>query len=169
MHRKNIYTYINTTVNNMEKYLNIVIPILLALFAGIGWLYKHEKEKRLQIERQLSEKKYQVYIKFINLYFKLYENTRYKRSMTDQEIFKVMIEIKKELLIYGSDSVVLKFFKWEQFSNEGKNSLVPVTDVIIEMRKDMVSYKTKITTTNFLRSIVKDKKEYDDLRKEGIV
>jgi hypothetical protein len=37
------------------------------------------------------------------------------------------------------------------------------------MRKDMVSPKTKVNTTNYLRSIVKDRKEYEELRKEGIV
>lgn len=153
----------------MEKYLNYIIPILLTMFAGIGWLYKHEKEKRLQIERQLSEKKYQVYTKFIDLYFKIYENTKTNKKIAENEMLKTMIEIKKELLIYGSDSVVLKFFAWEESTNTGKNSLVPVTDVIIEMRKDMVSPNTKINTTNFLRSIVRDKKEYEDLKKEGIV
>lgn len=148
---------------------NLLLPILLTLFAGIGWLYKHEKEKRLQIERQLSEKKYQVYTKFFDLYFKIYENTKTNKKMPESEMLKVMLEIKKELLIYGSDAVVLKFFAWEEFSNLGKNSLIPVTDVIIEMRKDMVSPTTKINTTNFLRSIVKDSKEYEELRKEGIV
>lgn len=153
----------------MDKYLNILIPLILALFAGIGWLYRHEKERRLQVERQLSEKKYQAYIKFINLYFKMYENVRFNKTMKEDEMFKHMIDIKKDLLIYGSDSVVEKFFKWEEFSNEGKNSLIPVTDVIIEIRKDMVSPKTKINTRNFLKSIVKDKKEYESLRKDGIV
>lgn len=153
----------------MDEYLNILIPLILALFAGIGWLYKHEKEKRLQVERQLSEKKYQTYIKFINLYFKIYENIHFKKTMKEDEMFMSMIEIKKELLIYGSDSVVEKFFKWEEYSNEGKSSLIPITDVIIEIRRDMVSPKTKINTRNFLKSIVKDKKEYENLRKEGIV
>ena len=154
----------------MEQYYNITIPIILALFAGIGWLYKHEKEKRVQVETQLSEKKYLVYTKFFNLYFKIYENIIVKKNtISDQERLKVMLEIKKELLIYGSDAVVLKFFKWQQYSNDGKSSLIPITDVLIEMRKDMVSKKTKITTTNFLRSIVLDQTEYENLRKEGVV
>ena len=84
-------------------------------------------------------------------------------------MLRTLLEIKKELLIYGSDSVVLKFFAWEEFSITGKNSLVPVTDIIIEMRKDMVSPNTKVNTNNFLKSIVRDKKEYEELKNEGIV
>ncbi|MEH6306186.1 hypothetical protein RYH73_11065 [Olivibacter sp. CPCC 100613] len=113
----------------METYINIAIPIILALFAGVGWLYRHEKERRLLVERQLSEKKYQVYIKFVNLFFELYENQKFKKSMSEQEMFKTMIE----------------------------------------MRRDMGSPKTKITTTSFLRSLVKEKNEYENLRKSGVV
>jgi hypothetical protein len=79
----------------METYINIAIPIVLALFAGVGWLYKHEKERRLLVERQLSEKKYQVFIKFINLFFDLYENQKFKKEMSEQKMIKSMIEIKK--------------------------------------------------------------------------
>lgn len=153
----------------METYINIAIPVILALFAGIGWLYKHEKEKRLLVERQLSEKKYQVYIKFINLFFELYESQKFKKEMSEQRMVKSMIEIKKDLMIYGSDKVINKFFEWEAFSGSGKISLRPITDVIIEMRRDMGSPKTKITTTSFLRSLVKEKNEYENLRKSGVL
>ena len=64
----------------MGNYITISTPILLALFAGIGWLYKHEKEKRLLIEKQLSEKKYNVYMKFIDLYFQIFENVKFKKK-----------------------------------------------------------------------------------------
>jgi len=153
----------------METYINIAIPIILALFAGVGWLYKHEKERRLLVERQLSEKKYQVYIKFINLFFELYENQKFKKEMSEQRMIKSMIEIKKDLMIYGSDKVIKKFFEWEEFSGNGKVSLRPITDVIIEMRRDMGSPKTTITTTCFLKSLIKNKNEYENLRRSGVV
>ena len=153
----------------MTNFSNLLLPIILTLFAGVGWLYKHEKEKRLQVERQLSEKKYHVYTKFIDLYFKIFENIKTNKKIPEAEMLRTLLEIKKELLIYGSDSVVLKFFAWEEFSITGKNSLVPVTDIIIEMRKDMVSPNTKVNTNNFLKSIVRDKKEYEELKNEGIV
>jgi len=155
----------------MESYLVITTPIILALFAGVGWLYKHEKERRVQIEKQLSEKKYQVYIKFINLYFQLYENVKSNKKMPHSEMSKIMIEIKKELMMYGSDSVVKKFFIWQQFSKDNKTnvSLIPITSIIIEMRKDMGMPKSKITTTDFLKSIVNSEEEYNSLKNQGVV
>lgn len=153
----------------METYITLFIPIILAVLAGVGWLYKHEKEKRLLVERQLSEKKYQVYIKFISLFFKIYEQNKVGKIMPQQEMVKSMIEIKKDLMIYGSDKVIKKFFAWEEFSSTKKNSLRPITDVIIEMRKDMGSPKTAITTTLFLKSIVRNKEEFESLREQGVV
>lgn len=155
----------------MESFLVITTPIILTLLAGVGWLYKHEKEKRVQIEKQLSEKKYQVYIKFINLYFQLYENVKNNKKMPNSEMSKTMIEIKKELMMYGSDSVVKRFFIWQQFSKDNKTnvSLIPITNIIIEMRKDMGMPKSKITTTDFLKSLVRNEEEYNSLRNQGVV
>jgi hypothetical protein len=72
-------------------------------------------------------------------------------------------------MIYGSDKVIKKFFEWEEFSGNGKVSLRPITDVIIEMRRDMGSSKTTITTTSFLRSLIKNKNEYENLRRSGVL
>jgi len=35
---------------------SVVTIILTTIIAGIGWLLKHEMEKRREIEKQLSEK-----------------------------------------------------------------------------------------------------------------
>ncbi len=40
--------------------------------------------------------------------------------MPEQEMVKLMIEIKKDLMIYASDKVIKKFFEWEGFSSTGK-------------------------------------------------
>lgn len=46
----------------MELFIKVVTPVLLSTFcAALGWLYKNEREKRVFIERQLSDKKYDTY------------------------------------------------------------------------------------------------------------
>ncbi|MCF6295803.1 MAG: hypothetical protein L3J25_08950 [Flavobacteriaceae bacterium] len=154
----------------MEKYLPIIIPIVLAIFAGLGWLYKHEKEKRVQVEKQLSEKKYNVYYKFISIFFDIFKSIKKGKTYNiNSNVIDKLIDIKKDLIIYGSDEVIRKFFKWEEASNNSQGSLVPITDVIIEMRKDMGNRKTKITSKDFLKSVVADNTEYIELHKKGIV
>lgn len=44
-------------------------PVFLAFLGGIGWLYRHERERRIEIERQLSQEKYKAYIALIDLFF----------------------------------------------------------------------------------------------------
>ena len=80
----------------MENYLAILIPVVLAIFAGLGWLYKHEKEKRLLVERQLSEKKYDVYFKFISIYFDLFKSAKKGQPLNMSKLTDKMIDIKKE-------------------------------------------------------------------------
>jgi len=153
----------------MENYIPTLIPIVLAVLAGLGWLYKHEKEKRLLIEKQLSEKKYGAYYKFISIYFDLFKSVKKGQPPNTKKLTNEMIDIKKELTIYGSDEVITKFFFWEETSSNNENSLIPITDIIIEMRRDMGNPKTKITTEDFLKSLVRDKQDYQELKKKGIV
>ncbi len=47
--------------------------VLTAIIAGIGYVLKIEIEKRREIEKQLSEKKYGVYISIIELFFSMFE------------------------------------------------------------------------------------------------
>ncbi|MFV0408381.1 MAG: hypothetical protein ACK5LJ_01375 [Paracoccus sp. (in: a-proteobacteria)] len=53
-----------------------LVPILVIILAGIGWLYRQEKEKRLQIEKQLSESKYNVYIKLLTVFFDILKQVK---------------------------------------------------------------------------------------------
>lgn len=153
----------------MDKYLPTLIPVILAIIAGLSWLYKHEKEKRVLIERQLSDKKYDVYFKFISVYFDIFKSIKKGQNFDASKLTGKMIDIKKELTIYGSDEVIRKFFKWEQASSNNENSLRPITDIIIEMRKDMGNPKTKITTDDFLKSLVRDEEDYQQLKEQGIL
>ncbi len=153
----------------MDKYLPTIIPIVLAVLAGLGWLYKHEKEKRLLVEKQLSDKKYDVYFKFISLYFDLMKKIKKGQPLNTIKLIDTLLDIKKELTIYGSDEVIKKFFYWEETSSNKDTSLIPITDIIIEMRKDMGNPKTKITTSDFLKSLIRDNEEYLELKKEGVV
>ena len=141
----------------------------MAIVAGLGWLYKHEKEKRLLVERQLSDKKYDVYFKFISIYFDLFKSVKKGQPLNMNKLTDKMIDIKKELTIYGSDEVIRKFFHWEETSSNNENSLIPITDIIIEMRKDMGNPKTKITTSDFLKSLVRDQEDYQELKERGIL
>src|SRR5690606_13461508 len=116
------------------EYIQIFIPLLLVLLGGVGWLYRHEKEKRLEIEKQLSEKKYDVYVRLLTVFFNLLKQVKKGQQTKTDKLVDTMIEIKKDIIIFGSDEVLNNFFIWEKKS-QGKESLKALSDLVISVRK----------------------------------
>ncbi|HEY9084113.1 MAG TPA: hypothetical protein VIN73_12335 [Vicingaceae bacterium] len=150
----------------MELFSQIAIPILLLILGGIGWLYKHEKERRLQIEKQLSDRKYDVYIKLLTIFFDILKQIKKGQSTNASKLIDKMLDIKKELIIFGNDKVLFAFFRWEKES-QTKSNLKALAELIIEVRKDMGNPKTSITTQDFLKSLVSTETDYLELQEQG--
>lgn len=142
--------------------------MLLLLLGGIGWLYKHEKEKRLEIEKKLSEKKYAVYSNLTDIFFEILKQINKNQKTQIDKVADKMIDIKKEILIYGSDKVIQKFFNWQR-NTETNQSLKAFAELMIEIRKDMGNPNTRITPLDFLISLLKNANEIEELKKQGFV
>lgn len=136
----------------------ITTIILTALIGGIGWILRNEIEKRREVEKQLSEKKYSVYIKIMNLFFDVIKNTKESKKISDEKIANEMFVIVKELIVFGSDSVNLKFIEWRESANKGNPNLVVFlfADLIVEIRKDMGSPATKLSNSDVLKMFIND-------------
>jgi len=150
------------------EYFQIFIPILLVLLGGIGWLYKHEKEKRLEVEKQLSVKKYDVYVRLLTVFFNILKQVKKGQSTNVDKLVDTMIEIKKDIIIFGSDEVLNNFFNWEKKS-QSKESFKALSELVISIRRDMGNPKTKITSNDFLKSLVQDEDTLIELRKQGYI
>lgn len=141
-------------------YINTIVPIILSgIIAYISWLYRSEKEKRITIQGQLSDKKYNVYIKIIELFYGTFENTLKNKKHNPQEIEKKMIEIVKEITIYGSDDVMKKFSYWKANTGDSQHPTVALKNylsIIIALRKDMGHPNTKVNYDDILGMIVAD-------------
>ncbi|WP_179320984.1 hypothetical protein [Winogradskyella helgolandensis] len=143
-----------------------IVPILLLILGGIGWLYKHEKEKRLEVEKQLSERKYDVYIRLLTVFFDILKQVKKGQKTSSQKLIDKMIDIKKELIIFGSDGVLKSFFHWEKVA-DGKENLLALATLVIEVRKDMGNAKTEIKTIDFLKSLVQTESDFEELKEQG--
>lgn len=150
----------------MELFSKIAIPILLLVLGGIGWLYRHEKERRLQIEKQLSDKKYNVYTNLLTVFFDILKQVKKKQSTNSLKLTDKMIDIKKELLIFGNDRVLFAFFNWEKES-QTKGNFKALAELIIEVRKDMGNPKTTISSKDFILSLVTNETELKKLQEQG--
>lgn len=150
----------------MDLFSQITIPVLLLILGGIGWLYRHEKERRHQIEKQLSDKKYEVYIKLLTVFFDILKQVKKNQPTNASKLIDKMLDIKKELIIFGNDKVLFAFFKWEKDSQK-KGNIKALAELIIEVRKDMGNPQTEITTQDFLKSLVSTEQDFNELKEQG--
>jgi len=145
-----------------------IIPIILtAIIGGIGWLLKDEKERRREIEKQLSEKKYNVYIRIIELFFSVVNGVRMKKDLPTDDLVNTLMKIMEELLVYGSDSVVKKFSYWKRHAgeNDGIGAIVVFAEIILEIRKDMGQPESKVDIDDLLGMFITD---YETLKPQLI-
>ena len=148
--------------------IQIFLPVLLFLLGGFGWLYKHEKEKRVEIEKQLSVRKYDVYVRLLTVFFDILKQVKKGQSTSNEKLIDKMIEIKKDILIFGSDDVVNKFFLWEKKA-QSKEALNAFSELVISVRKDMGNPKTKITKKDFLKSLIQGDDVLAELKEQGYI
>ena len=149
---------------NWLPLLGTLTPILLALLGGVGWLYRHERERRAAIERQLSKDKYNTYIELINIFFDVFKGVKRDDQPNGEELMERMIDANKELVIYGSDDVVKTYFEWLSTARNGTMDMELFGEVIIAIRRDMGNPDTSVTSHNFLRMILTD---FDEMRAKG--
>lgn len=143
----------------------IITIVLSTIIAGIGWLLKNEIEKRREIEKQLSETKYNVYVSLIEVIFSIFENViKKKDEAVPEEAIDKMFKIVQDLIIYGSDSVVKKFSQWKQLGSVGgEMTIILITEVIIEIRKDMGNQNTKMNIDHLWGMLISD---YENIREK---
>ena len=154
-------------LNVITSVLAVLSPFFLAVIGGIGYLYRHEKERRESVERQLSEKKYETYITLIDIFFELMKLGRVNNPKKLASILDRMYDANKNLMLYGSDEVINTYQKFlETARKNGKADLNLFGNIIIAIRKDMGNPKTKITSDDILRQLLRD---YDDAKAKGLI
>ena len=78
-----------------------------------------------------------------------------------------MIDIKKDIFIYGSDKTIMLLSKWLQASTTHPDSLKHITfflDLLISVRKDMGHKNTKMNRKDIMLLIMQNEAEYDEIK-----
>ena len=155
--------------NTIISVLAALTPFTLAISAGIAWLYKHEKERREAVERQLSEKKYTAYTKLLDIYFETMKATMMgKKSdkLIEKKSIGQMTDASKDIILYGSDDVVKTYLEWLDLARKEKPILRQFGQIVVSIRRDMGNQKTKITSDDVLGCFIKD---YEDAKAKGLI
>jgi len=149
--------------------INVIPAIILLLLGLFIWLYQKEREKRIAIEHQLSDKKYDFYVELLNFFFDTIQNKNQSIDGIKEKLWK----FNKNLYLYSSDEVLNNYKDWSYDSRKNSENpnylnqmLQGVCKIIISIRKDMGHKKTNIKGDDILKHLLTD---YDNAKREGLI
>ena len=168
-----IVKYIATGVTSAANWLaslasKLDAVVIVALITGcvsiVGVLISSIVAKRIEYKRSrqeyLAKKREEPYGQFVDMVYKIQQNTKKGDSYTEAQMLKDLSQFSKQITLWGSSRVVNK---WVKFRENGTNpelaqkNLLLLEDIMNEMRKDLGLRKTK--KGNLLAFFVSDIKK----------
>lgn len=108
----------------------------------------------------LAKRREKPYGEFVDMIYKVQQNTKKEGSYTEQEMLDDLSKFSKEITLWGSSKVVEKWVKFRENSmntSETPDNLFILEDIMNEMRKDLGLKKVK--KGNLLAFFVNDIKD----------
>ena len=93
----------------LSTILNVLVPAIVAV-AGIVIAWQTEKLRTMR--EQLSEKKYKAYADAVKMFYSILKDTKARRTTDNDEVMEKMIDMKRDIFMYGSDKVFNAFNTW---------------------------------------------------------
>ena len=144
-----------------ENIIAILSIVISAVVAIAGFIIARQTEKLRTMREQLSEKKYKAYADAVKMFYSILKDTKAHRATNNDEMMEKIIDIKRDIFMYGSDKVFRAFNKWllEAKENNEKAQFAAFLDFVLEMRKDLCNGKTKLTKHDILLNLTQSEDE----------
>ena len=138
--------------------LSVLVPAIVAV-AGIMIAWQTEKLRTMR--EQLSEKKYNAYADAVKMFYSVLKDSKSHRATNNEKMLEKMIDIKRDIFMYGSDKVFKAFNTWllSTTSSNDKTQFAAFLDFVLEMRKDLCNNKTKLTKHDILLNLTQSEEE----------
>ncbi len=151
---------------NYLPFIQILVPILTFLTAIFGFLWHRQTEKIKIIENQISQNKYKAYGELVSIFYDILKDVKQNKTTNNNELVSKIINSKKDLFIYGSDTVFKKFNTWLIYSSAHPNDpkqLKYFLELMLEIRKDIGQKNTILTNKDILISLTQNEQDYEKL------
>ena len=148
----------------LTNILTVLVPAIVTI-AGIVIAWQTEKLRTMR--EQLSEKKYNAYADAVKMFYSVLKDTKIHKTTDNDAVMKQMIDIKRDIFMYGSDKVFKAFNNWLLLTtlNNDKKQFSAFLDFVLEMRKDLCNNKTKLTKHDILLNLTQSEVEAKKLYK----
>ena len=124
-------------------FLSITLPLL---GAGIGYLIKHNIEKKKELLAEVTKERRELYQQFVDLVIDLFSGTKTGKQNKDSNHLKILYGFYKKYVLYASPQVINAFSDYFQYLYTGggdtstldhKTHFKKLTRIMLEMRKDL--------------------------------
>ena len=152
------------------KFGGIVIASVLATAVGILLYFLKKKDDEINlIKNKISDEKYKTYLDIVSLFFDILKENKGLTTNAQNDLAVRYIDIKKNLLLLGSDEVIRKYTEFdknmvEYNDNKDISKILYWLELFILIRKDSGNPKTKLTIDDLLKSIMATEKDYTDIK-----
>ncbi len=146
---------------SQENIIALLSVLISAIVAVAGIIIAWQTEKLRTMREQLSEKKYNAYADAVKMFYSIMKDSRLHKPTNNDEMLEKMIDIRRDIFMYGSDKVFQAFNTWllAAKENNNKEQFSAFLDFVLEMRKDLCSNKTKLTKHDILLNLTQSEKE----------
>jgi hypothetical protein len=144
---------------------DMIIGLLSGLILILVTVLKMSHDRYREIKLKLSDKKYETYSEIITILFDMVNRQKKLIQITDDAILLRMLNVKRNLILYGNDKIIRKFFEWEENQLTGKR-LWNWAELVALVRKDMGNRWTKITADDILKSLLASNENYEDFKRQ---
>lgn len=139
-----------------------VLSVFISAIATIaGIIIAWQTEKLRTMREQLSEKKYNAYADAVKMFYSVFKDVNANHTTNNSAMKNQLVDIKRDIFMYGSDKVFKAFNKWLLSTTESneKKQLAAFLDFVLEMRKDLCNNKTKLKTHDILLNLTQSEEE----------
>lgn len=149
-----------------ENIIAILSILISAIIAVAGIIIAWQTEKLRTMREQLSEKKYNAYADAVKMFYSVLKDTKANRTTNNKEMMDRMIDIKRDIFMYGSDNVFKAFNTWLLLTSKEshnadyiKEQLNAFLNLVLEIRKDMCNNNTNLKKHDILLNITQSEEE----------
>lgn len=150
-----------------ENIIAILSILISAIIAVAGFIIAWQTERLRAMREQLSEKKYTAYADAVKMFYSILKDTKANRTTNNQEMMDRMIDIKRDIFMYGSDKVFKTFNRWllstTTNNSNDKAQFAVFLDFVLEMRKDLCNGKTNLSKHDILLNLTQSEEEASKL------
>ena len=151
-------------------YKELLLLIFGSLSTFLIWRVQYQEDRLKSIESQLSDKKYKMYSELIYIFFDLLLGSKTGVEISETELVKRIIDVKKDMYLYASDDIFKKCSEWLLNSQDHDNPTKHFYDyyeLIKLIRKDMGNKETKLTLDDFMLFSIQNREEYAKFKIEN--